>query len=450
MTEMKSTGNNAPATPGDLQPSSAGIPVEPVKSPGTAAAGPGKIPEMVDEKNPVVTHDSQAQLEAKASSIPGKQIRAARPPRMAWAILTVIFLLLVVAVFFIGRPRQKSDTKGRQAVMSSQEEKPSAVDYTSVMSKSLLTQAPKYSEIILTDDIFAGQAPRLFKTDGPVISQDSDPQLAALAEAFKNRLEMAQGSQWIVRGTMRTRVIKGAFFGFTVNAIERTEDQKAAFSEITIMTPKRGIIKTVNHILASVKETDFPRFGNEIQAAGLDFFMLPAPADEKTVRMQLRPTRFSGKPIAGELLITGKSVGKIMLGMPISGMEKLFIESHIVLKRKILVKDTYFDVYKILDKSNEPLFYVYENKGRIWGISLISDIFKTEKGIGIGSSLGLMRISYPFIKLGYSEKMTPVVQLEGVAGLFIIQGDGINFSKKVFPNENRVISILVGESPEFE
>jgi len=37
-----------------------------------------------------------------------------------------------------------------------------------------------------------------------------------------------------------------------------------------------------------------------------------------------------------------------------------------------------------------------------------------------------------------------------VDGLFIIQGDGVDFSKKVFPNEIKVISILIGASPEFE
>jgi hypothetical protein len=216
------------------------------------------------------------------------------------------------------------------------------------------------------------------------------------------------------------------------------------------MTPKRGLIKTVNHVLEIVKETDFSRAGLEIQEAGLEFFALPDQSAGKTVSMQLRSIRFLGKPVSGELLISGISVGSITLGMPIEQMEKLFVESHVVLKRKILANDIYFDVYKILDQSNEPLFYVYENKGKVWGISLISEVFKTDKNIGIGSSLGTMRINYPFVKLGYSEKKTPIVQLQGVAGLFIIQGDGVDFSKKVFPNENKVISILIGDSPEFE
>jgi hypothetical protein len=51
-----------------------------------------------------------------------------------------------------------------------------------------------------------------------------------------------------------------------------------------------------------------------------------------------------------------------------------------------------------------------------------------------------MRINYPSLRLAYSEKKTPFIRVEGITGIFIIQGDG----------GKKVISILVGDSPEFE
>jgi hypothetical protein len=104
----------------------------------------------------------------------------------------------------------------------------------------------------------------------------------------------------------------------------------------------------------------------------------------------------------------------------------------------------------VLDQSNEPLFFVYENKGRIWGIAIISEIFKTDKGIGIGSSLGSIRVNYPRVSLGVSDKKIPYVKVDGVDGLFVIQSDGVNVAKRIFPNQTKVVSIMIGNSLEFE
>ncbi|MCJ7525837.1 MAG: hypothetical protein MUP71_11560 [Candidatus Aminicenantes bacterium] len=449
MTEMKSSEKNALPVSADPGQPPTGIPADPEQAKTVQAAESGKLPKQADEKETAANHPPLPAVDAMPMATQPEQSKSSLPMRMIW-ILSAVVVLLVVLFFIIGRPRQKKDTNKIPDQEPKQEEKSSISDYASVISKNLLIGEPQYSETILTDDAFAGQVPGSVKASGPVISQDIDPQLAALADAFKKRLELLQGSQMVVRGNAQTKITKGEFRGFKINAIEKIENQNVVSSEITVTTPKHGYIKSLDNVLETVKETDFSRFGVEIQDAGLEFFALPAPLAGKAVRMQLRSIRFFGKPIPGELLISGKSVSRITLGMPVAQMEKLFIESHIVLKRKILVNDVYFDVYKILDQSNEPLFYVYENKGKVWGISLISEIFKTEKGIGIGSNLGMMRINYPQIKLNHSEKKTPFVQLEGVDGLFIIQGDGIDFTKKVFPNGNKVISILIGNSPEFE
>ncbi len=143
-------------------------------------------------------------------------------------------------------------------------------------------------------------------------------------------------------------------------------------------------------------------------------------------------------------------MGKSSLGMTTAQLESMLLSSYIVLKRKVLVKDIYHDVYKVLDQSNEPLFFVYENNNLVWGISLISEIFKTEKGIGIGSSLGSIRINYPKVRVGISEKKIPFIKIDGVDGLFVIQNEGVNMVTHIFPSKNKVISILIGNSLEFD
>jgi len=369
-----------------------------------------------------------------------EEVHKSVPPKFPWAVLPIVLLLLFVFVLFITRSRHKENQENVTAKAKGIEETQNLSNYSTFVSRNRALREGKYPEQILTDESFAGQAPLAVRANGPLISAAIDPQLAALADAFRIRVQVTKGSQLLVRGAMVTRITKGDFRGFKVTAQETVKNGIVVADELSLSTPNNGLIKTVNQVLQMVQKTDFPLIITEIQSAVLEFFQLPAPPDKNSIRIQIRPVRSWGKPIPGELLISEKSVGGISLGMPVVRMKSQLIASSTVLKRKVLVNDIYYDVYKVLDQGNDPLFYVYEKENKVWGISIISDVFKTDKGIGIGSTLDLMRINYPFIKLAYSEKKTPFVQMEGIAGIFIIQGDG----------EKKVISILIGDSPEFE
>lgn len=288
------------------------------------------------------------------------------------------------------------------------------------------------------------------KASGPVISAAIDPELAAMVDALKIRLKILEDSKSTNRGNIITKVTNGNFRGFKINIEEKIENQNTFSEEVTVITPKKGFIKTVNRVLESIRDSDLERFAVELQNAGLEIVELPLQPGNKVFRVQFEAASIFEKPIAADLLISGKNVGEISLGMPTAQLEAMLLSSYIVLKRKVLVNDIYYDVYKILDQSNEPLFFVYENKGRVWGISIISEIFKTAKGIGIGSSLGDMRINYPRVNVGISEKKIPFVKIDDVDGLFVIQSEGVDIIKQIFPSKTKIVSILIGNSLEFE
>jgi hypothetical protein len=269
-------------------------------------------------------------------------------------------------------------------------------------------------------------------------------------DALKIRLKISTDSQSISRGNTITKITKGEFRGFKINVEEKNENQNKFSEEVSIITPKKGYIKTVNHILDSIRDSDLERFAEELRNAGLEIIKPLLQSGGNVFQVQLKVASIFGKPTASDLLISGKSVGKISLGMPTTQLETMLLSSYIVLKRKVLVNDIYYDVYKILDQSNDPLFFIYENEGQVWGISIISEIFKTDKGIGINSSLGNMRINYPRVYMGISEKKTPFVKIDGVDGLFVIQNEGVDIMKHIFPSKTKIISILIGNSLEFE
>jgi hypothetical protein len=357
---------------------------------------------------------------------------------------------LVVFFLQIIRGRQKNNTikpeEGEQIETAGETDKMGS----SGMQKNISARRTAIPITPLTDDEFIGQAPMVVKSNGPVISAAIDPELAAMVDALKKRLQIVADTKSTSRGNIVTKVTKGDFRGFKINLEERIENQNTISEEVTVTLPKKGFIKTVNRVLDSIRESDLDRFSVELQKAGLEIINLPLQPGNNVFQVQFKTVSIFGKPIAHDFLISGKNVGKISLGMPAIQMETLLLPSYIVLKRKMLFNDIYYDVYKIIDQSNEPLFFVYESKGRVWGISIISDVFKTEKGIGIGSSLGDMRINYPLINAGISEKRTPFVKIDGMEGLFIIRSEGVNVSKRIFPGKTKIISILIGNSPEFE
>lgn len=378
--------------------------------------------------------------DAKPAAAPSEQAPHPVKPNYIWVFLPIGLLLAIVLVILGTRPPQKENMKLSPAKPKNSEKKQELSNYSAFIAQNKSLRQEKIADQFLTDEPFAGQAPLAVKTGGPIFSPEIDPQLAALADALRIRVQIMQGSQALVRGNTATRATKGDFRGFRVSALEKSENGVVVSEEIRVDSPKKALIKTVNHVLETAQKTDFPGFIAEMRNAGLEFSPAPVPAGKSIFRAQVRPLANWGRPVAGELLISGKNVGRIALGMPIERMKGQLIAFYVILKRKVLINDVYYDVYKVLDQGNEPLLFVYEKDGKVWGISIISDAFKTEKGIGIGNSLDQMRINYPIVKLTYSEKKTPFVQVDDVAGIFIIQGEG----------EKKIISILVGDSPEFE
>lgn len=361
-------------------------------------------------------------------------------PASTWIMIAVIALLVMILVIlgFRSRRQVRPGAPGNEAARA--QENSDLSNYTAFVAKNRALLEEKSAETTLTDEPFAGKVPLATRASGPLASPEIDVQLAALVDAFRIRVRVMQGSQSFVRNQMASRVTRGEFRGFKVQALEKQDNGRIVAEEAQLITPRNGLVKTVGRVLAVLQKTDLAGVLAEIKAAGMDFSLIPALAGETQVRGMLRITGPWGKALPRELLISGNGVGGLKLGVPVSEIKNRFLANYSILKRKILVKDSYYDVYKVMDQAGEPLFYVYERDGKVWGISIIDESFQTGQGIGINSTLDQIRLHYPLVKLAYSGKKTPFVRVDGVDGIFIIQGEG----------EKKVISIQLGESPEFE
>ncbi len=440
MPETKPEENKVPpAAPVPGNPP-AGAPASPNQTrhfpPGDTAAT--AAPGAGTEKAPAA--GTPLPSETRPAGMHAKQAPKPAWDQKFWFMLAAVLALLAVLVFVVTRGQKKVGLKDQPAVAQGAQDGQELNDYSDFVAKNKALKEKPYSKKSLTDEPYCGRVPMAVRESGPLLSSETDPQLAALASALKIRVRITNSSQLLPRGRIVSRITKGDYRGFKVNAVEKLDNGIVVSEEITVMTPRGGSFKTVDQILQEIKKTDYSGIIAEIRNVGLEFSTYPESAEKKALLGQLRSVRYWGKPIAGELLISGKSVGSITVGMPVVLIKKKLPASFNVLKRKVLVNDVYYDVYKVTDQGHEPLFYLYEKEGQVWGISIISEAFKTDKGIGIGSSLDLIRLHYPVITLAHAEKRPPFIRMEGVDGIFIIQAEG----------EKRVISIMIGESPEFE
>ena len=450
MTETKSLDPALVPQPGDQgeqHPAATGdpsqtrlLPANPAFSQPDAATPPGVDPQGVPGPAAV----------PRLRLAPALWFKKLSQSQIIWMSLSIFLTLLIIFVWLIMQGQHKNKIPKSVATEQLEEEAESPGMDSSAILKNRLTRPAARPEMVLTDDEFAGQAPLAVKAGGPLISAEIDPELAAMVDALKKRMQLSVEGKSTNRGGVITRVSKGDFRGFKISVEEKSENQNILAEDVTVTFPKKGLIRTVNRVLEFFRDSDPERFASELQDAGLEIIKLPFQPGDKVIKIQIRAASVFGKPVAADLLISGKSVGKITLGMTTAQLENMLLSSYVVLKRKVLVDDVYHDVYKVLDQSNEPLFFIYENKNRVWGISIISEFFKTAMGIGIGSSLGNIRIHYPKVSVGVSEKKIPFVRIDGVDGLFVIQNENVDIRKRVFPNQARVISILIGNSLEFE
>lgn len=354
-----------------------------------------------------------------------------------WIVLPAVLLLILLAVF-VGRPKPMAKAPLPATASQAGDAEPELSNYTAFVERNRAL-IEKYSEQVLTDEPYAGEAPLAVRESGPLISSEADPQVAALADALRIRVQAMLGSQTLSRGNMVTRTVKGDFRGFKVQAVEKLEGGKAVAEEVTVITPQGGVIKTSDRVLSSLQKTDFERMLAEVQAAGMEFSPLRSIGGGRSFRGQLRVLRYWGKPIPADRLIAGRRVGRVSLAMPIDELQGRIAATDLIIKRRVLINDVYHDVYKVSDQLGNPLFFVYEKGKKVLGIWVVSDSFKTGRGIGINQSLDQILIHYPAVTLSRSEKRTPFIRLEDVDGMVIIQNDG----------DKRVVAILIGDSPEF-
>ncbi len=316
--------------------------------------------------------------------------------------------------------------------------------------KPMVEPEDQTQEFAFSDDIFQGEAPLRAEAEGVLFTKERDAELVAIGDAMNIRARLLFGIKTAQKGDILTETCKGNFNGFKISSLKVRLSGKITQDEISISTPSRGLIKITGKTLDSVTRTRYDQILKDLEAAGLKAFKRLLP-EKNAVQIQLRMIRISTFRSGDANLFTGTSVGKISLDAKISDMKSLLPPRYRMIKRRIMMENEFVIIYKIEDQKRTPLFYVYERDAKIWGIQIENDSFRTARGLGIGSSLGAMRIYYTNLNIrSLPGKVTYLwINQEDYKEIkFILVDDKrINFDDNIFPFDIKVNSILIGKSP---
>lgn len=377
-------------------------------------------------------------------------------------LLLVVIVLLAIMLYFMF---EKDDvptvtgttetTEQQQPALVTEDMQPPEEETTEQTDTATETVEPGDAEPPLPvyefpDDEFQGVAPMEVRPEGPVISEAGDPEIAAIGDALKIRAAAIDGNKTTTRGGITTTVTSGKFQGFSVVNTYQLKNEDVIKNETVIITPSRGKVVIKENFLDSIRKTDYEKFKKDLNASGVEVIKKEVP-EEGIISVQLRVTGMFGKPVNPEFLIGPGSVGSVKLEMSIDEMKSaLSSVKYTIVDKRMLQEDTYYNTYKVLDRWNSPLFFVTGKAGKVWGIRVLSEKYKTARGIGLGDTLNKFRIYYlksEKVTAGSTPGGAPFVSIAGEQSRFFLQGEGLSFKKKVFPGGMKVSDILLGGSP---
>jgi hypothetical protein len=397
-----------------------------------------------DESEPVFSKDGEEAFSFRRV----KKQSPYRPLLLILGIVLVIFFALFI--YQIIRSHQNTLVLKKAAAVKSGQ------NSNAEFLKSLENRASepgleaRIRQFVFPDNIFQGEA--FVQDDDRVFhfSPQKDAEMASLADAMNIRARILFGIKTSSRGESITESCSGTFNGFRISSLLVRQAGQIIRDEISVLTPSRGGFKVVGKSLESVSRTDPDLLVKDLEKSAITTTVSVSPEDHK-LQLQLRIAGSPAGRVPDAHLIAGNAVGDIVLDSGISGLKSRLTPGCAIIKRKIMVENEFEFIYKIEDQRRTPLFYIYERNSRIWGIQIVDERFKTDRGLGIGSSLGAMRIYYTRVNIvSVPGKLNYLwIDQENLKQLkFILSDDRrIDFDSQNFPFDIKINSILIGKSP---
>jgi hypothetical protein len=107
-------------------------------------------------------------------------------------------------------------------------------------------------------------------------------------------------------------------------------------------------------------------------------------------------------------IIKSTSLGEIKIGMSIEEFLQLSLNNRTIRKELINLEGDYYDIYNIYE-DDQIVYSVEPDEEKVWRIWIYGKNLKTEKGIGIGNSLGEIRKHYKIKYFSVGEGQVAII-----------------------------------------
>jgi len=431
-----------------------------------------ELPSMDNE--PHITQHNMSPLNTAQHDIRREpRLTFPKPPKAknytSWIIIIIIIAISAI-IFYSIRPdknintvdKTKSDTTsnivksedvedvGEQDIKDENIDEQDLVNenskkfaYKKKISKmpALLKKIEIIDSIVINDESLSGESQKKVRKKGAVLSEEQDPKIVAIVNAMIKRLALTTKVSTTKRNGITSKRLRGTFRGFKIDSQRKTKGSKRLTNKISVITPTRGQLSIINGVLYSVKKVKYDSFIKSLSKRGI-IVIDGTLQDEQTVSLNLvvQPTKKTLEK--GNYLMSDAGIFGINAG---DGIEKLKLnlpaEFRVIKKHIEINENTSYNVYKVLNKEFNTLFFVKEWNGKIEKIEIMNTSFKTKEGIGINSTLGLMRIFFPDIKIAMS-KDNLVVMYNNIGGYFILDMKAKDFVNHKYKDSSKVIEIV--------
>ncbi len=380
-----------------------------------------------------------------------------------WIIIAIIIIIAAILFSIIGKGKEVTkENKNISTINTTEKVTDEIINEKEIQNKDivqtdaadtviekqnvkpdLLNKVKLIESISLTNENLSGESQKILSKKGAILSEENDPKLVAIVDALIKRLEITKGVKTSTRRGVLSKRWRGTYRGYKIDAQRKEKKGKVILNKILLTTPSRGIASINNGVLKSVKKLTYDKFIEELINNGISISE-DKQLDENNVLVNLSILPPKNALSKKDFLLSASGIFGIKGGDGIESITLHLPAGFRVIKKSIEIsEDITYNIHKVHNKQFHPLFFVKEWDERIAKVEIISTRFKTKEGIGVNSSLGLLRIYFPNLKISKTTDNMVIIKHEEIGGYFILDSTIEDFTNLNFKDSAKIIKIIL-------